>query len=166
MTEPVKEGPGEAYDRALQLSLYETIANRRATYDTMLWQAPVLSLTAQAFLFTIALGAGNARLPRFLAGTLALITALGSMQLMAKQRFHEQVDSRLLSLHEERTGLAHMVGTPMHGQMEQRVTAAGLVRPWYAKPSSYKLWMAILASFAIAATVVVLLAWLHPQVLE
>jgi hypothetical protein len=154
MTELSREEPDPSHEHALRLSLYETVASRRATYDTMLWQAPVLSLTAQAFLFTIALGAGNSRLSRLLAGALALVTALGSMQLMAKQRFHEQVDSRLLALHEERTGLAQLIGTPMHGQMDQRVTAAGLVRPWYAKPSSYRLWMAILAAFAVVASAV------------
>jgi hypothetical protein len=166
MSERLREDPDPSHEHALRLSLYETIASRRATYDTMLWQAPVLSLTAQAFLFTIALGEGSSRLARLLAGALALITALGSMQLMGKQRFHEQVDSQLLALHERTTGLADVIGTPMHGPMNERVTAAGLVRPWYAKPSSYKLWMIILASFAVAAFVVILVTWLHPQLLQ
>jgi hypothetical protein len=126
MSEMPKEEPDLSHEHALELSLYETIANRRATYDTMLWQAPVLSLTAQAFLFTIALGPGNSRLSRLLAGALALITALGSMQLMAKQRIHEKIDNHLLALHEERTGLAQLTGTPMHGDMDQRIAAAGL----------------------------------------
>ena len=42
-----------------QLFAYEMLAERRNQQDSMLWQAPALALTAQAFLLTIALG-GNA----------------------------------------------------------------------------------------------------------
>jgi hypothetical protein len=42
-----------------QLFAYEMLAERRNQQDFMLWQAPALALTAQAFLLTIALG-GNA----------------------------------------------------------------------------------------------------------
>jgi hypothetical protein len=50
MSDRLNEDPDPSHEQALRLSLYETIAGRRAAYDTMLWQAPVLSLTAQAFL--------------------------------------------------------------------------------------------------------------------
>ena len=50
--------------------VYEVIAGRRNTYDGLLWQMPMLGLTAQAFLFTIALGSGG----RFARITASLLT--------------------------------------------------------------------------------------------
>lgn len=37
---------------------YQIISNRRISQDELMWQVPALSFTAQAFLFTIALGSG------------------------------------------------------------------------------------------------------------
>ncbi|MFD7848090.1 hypothetical protein ACFV4K_34875 [Nocardia sp. NPDC059764] len=39
--------------------LYFAVADRHLQYENLLWQVPALSLTAQAFLFGIAMGAGN-----------------------------------------------------------------------------------------------------------
>ncbi|MER6612681.1 hypothetical protein [Streptomyces xantholiticus] len=36
--------------------VYQAVAARRMQWDALLWQVPALSLTAQAFLFTITLG--------------------------------------------------------------------------------------------------------------
>ena len=44
---------------AISEDQYDLLAARRTSYDEMMWQAPALSLTAQAFLFTIALGPGS-----------------------------------------------------------------------------------------------------------
>jgi hypothetical protein len=54
----------------------------------MLWQTLVISLTAQAFLFTIALGNVD-HLGRFIASLLTVIAALASAQLFAKHRYFE-----------------------------------------------------------------------------
>jgi hypothetical protein len=79
------EGSDNAADGKLarQLFAYEMLAARRNQQDSMLWQAPALALTAQAFLLTIALG-GNAAsvFARALAAGLGLVVACMSMQLM------------------------------------------------------------------------------------
>lgn len=74
---------------------YQLLAVRRQNYDSMLWQTPVISLTAQAFLFTIALSNGD-KPARFIASLLAFITALASAQLLAKHRYFEIYYSKLL----------------------------------------------------------------------
>jgi hypothetical protein len=43
---------------------YQVIGSRRQQFDNLLWQVPILSLTGQAFLFTIALTAGNSEFAR------------------------------------------------------------------------------------------------------
>jgi hypothetical protein len=42
--------------REEMLVMYQVVAARRQNFDSMLWQVPALSLTAQAFLLVIALG--------------------------------------------------------------------------------------------------------------
>jgi hypothetical protein len=56
------ESPGKTTSEpteAAVLAEYAAIAARRTQWDSLLWQVPTLSLTAQAFLFTIALTQGN-----------------------------------------------------------------------------------------------------------
>jgi hypothetical protein len=67
---------------------YQIAAARRQHYDNLLWQTPVISMTAQAFLFTIALGNGEP-FERSIASFLACVVALASIHLMAKHRFFE-----------------------------------------------------------------------------
>lgn len=49
-----------------EASQYGIVAARRDSFNELLWQTPVVSLTAQAFLFTIALGQMSARTRRHL----------------------------------------------------------------------------------------------------
>jgi hypothetical protein len=123
---------------------YDVVASRRVATDGMLWQTPVLSLTAQAFLFTIALGPGSSAGARIIAATLALVASLASIQLMAKHRFHEERDSGLLREYEDaKPGFQAIHGPPANAK-----------RAWYLF-SSYRLWLVMLAVFAIAAVVVI-----------
>jgi hypothetical protein len=124
---------------------YSLLANRRQTFDALLWQTPVLSLTAQAFLFTIALSAGNKPFARFIAATLALIVALASLQLMAKHRYHEESCSKLLQFYEGKNHLH-----PVHSS---RMSDSD---PRYIRWSSYVIWIGALWAFVIAATLVLL----------
>lgn len=67
------------------LSAYGT---QFGSYTTLLWQVPALSLTAQSFLMTIALGSGNTSLARLIASLLSAIVAWASFALMHDQRGH------------------------------------------------------------------------------
>ena len=69
--------------------MYQVVAARRQNFDSMLWQVPALSLTAQAFLLVIALGSGSGHLARIAAGLLSAVTALMSVQLLLRRRLHE-----------------------------------------------------------------------------
>ena len=80
--------------------VYEVVAQRRLQWDNLVWQVPVVGLTAQAFLFTIALSTGNSQFARATAAFLALVAALLSMQLMARQRQSELTDAHWLNAYE------------------------------------------------------------------
>lgn len=125
---------------------YPIVASRRQTYDTMLWQTPVLSLTAQAFLLTIALGANIYPGARILAALLSLVAALASIQLLEKHRHFERGDSEFLNKFEvlyQKNGFALI-----HGP--DRVVK----RSWIAKFSSFKIWRRLLFVFAISAFII------------
>jgi len=114
----------------------------------MLWQVPSLGLTAQAFLLTISLSPGTGALARVASSALAALAALMSMQLMAKHRHHELVDSRLLESIEIRLEFP----IAPHAHPTERATAAAVevVAPggWWTKLSSYRVWMTGLSAFA------------------
>ena len=110
--------------------LYQAVVSRRISYDTMLWQTPVLSLTAQAFLLTIAFGAGSESLARIVTGALALVTALASVQLISKHRAHEEADSEWLQAYE----VKHF-GLTVHRQERPYLKLRGMTY-W----SSFHIW--------------------------
>jgi hypothetical protein len=58
------------------ISLLGVYASQYASYTALMWQVPALSLTAQAFLLTLALGHANGTSPK-LSGRRFPPTALG-----------------------------------------------------------------------------------------
>ncbi|MCI0563966.1 MAG: NUDIX domain-containing protein, partial [Nitrososphaera sp.] len=58
---------------------YGVLNARRDSFNNLLWQTPALSLTAQAFLFTIILSTDSAPTDRMVASLLAFITAVVSV---------------------------------------------------------------------------------------
>lgn len=86
----------------IELAQYDLVAQRRNTTNALLWQSPGLSLTAQAFLFLIALDANAETASRAVAAGLALVVALASVQLLLKHRAYEGDDAEWLSQFERR----------------------------------------------------------------
>jgi hypothetical protein len=60
---------------------YAAVAARRTQFDQLVWQVPVLSLTAQAFLFSIALSPDGTRTTRIIASLLSLVMTLSLLLL-------------------------------------------------------------------------------------
>ena len=100
--------------------VYQTVASRRVAYDSMMWQTPALGLTAQAFLLTLALEATSRSLVRFIAASLSLVLSLITMQLMAKHRLFEVLDSKLLARFEDKLGISDWLEVHPHGPKESR----------------------------------------------
>ncbi len=126
---------------------YNVLAARRVATNGLLWQSPALSLTAQAFLFTIALDSGTVVGARLIAAFLALVASLVSMQLMAKNRYFEKRDSGMLEEYEKAKQKDSF--QIIHGPPDYSKAA------WYEKIKSYHLWLFMLAAFGTAAFVVI-----------
>jgi hypothetical protein len=139
------------------LASYAAVAQRRVHYDALMWQVPALGLTAQAFLLTIALGHDSGRLSRILASSVAAVVSVLTMQLMAKHRWHERVDSQWLEKFERRHGL-DVVHQSRH-TLARELNLGGPGGP--ARWRSYRLWqvaIGLLGVVGIGCTILALFA--------
>lgn len=59
--EQIDNDGSQAATEATTVAMYQVVTGRRQAIDTMMWQVPSLSLTAQAFLLTISLGSDSSR---------------------------------------------------------------------------------------------------------
>lgn len=137
---------------------YAALSARRYGYDAMLWQTPALAVTAQAFLLTIALGKDSSATARLISSALSFILSLMSVQLMAKHRQNESLDSFMLERFEDRIGLSAYLKARPHGRPASRVHADDKGKPgltlstnWFWRQSSYKLWLTGLGLFGVAS---------------
>lgn len=117
---------------------YQALNARRDIFNNLVWQTPVISLTAQAFLFTVILSKDMTELGRIIASILALISSLGSLHLLAKHRFMETQHAMLLHAYED----AHSWYAA-----NRKLRAAN----WSVRFSSYWIWRGVLWAFFIAA---------------
>lgn len=130
---------------------YESVVGDRQAYDSSVWQAPVLSLTAQAFLLTISLAGDTAQIARILSSVLSVLVAFASTQLLSKHREAEVRSSLLLERFEEATeGFAAIHTKWQTGR-------------WFVSLSSYKIWRATLVAFGLVSLVSLVLAIACPN---
>ena len=119
---------------------------RRTQFDQLVWQVPVLSLTAQAFLFSIALSHDAARTARVIASVLSLLMTVLSLHLMAKPR------------------QAAMHGRAWSDYRNSIDPKIGLSR-FFSQFRGFQVWSWGLAMFGVAALVVLLLTAIRPDLL-
>jgi len=117
---------------------YQILNSRRDSFNNLVWQTPVLSLTAQAFLFTIILADGTPQMGRVIAAILSFFAALMSLHLLYKHRFMEKNIAKTLHTYENIKNwysINRKIMTPN----------------WLLSQSSYKLWMILLGIFLAAS---------------
>lgn len=164
MTNPGSAGgpvPGiGSLARADDIVVYQAVAARRMQWDALLWQVPALSLTAQAFLFTIALGPDSSRYARIIASALAIVMSVLSLYLMARHRQAEITDAHWLADYEQRC-FGHQVHGPTWAQRRNQTPTVS----WLTRYRAFSVWMTGLSAFGIAALTTLMLALFTPTVL-
>jgi hypothetical protein len=138
--------------------IFQAVAARQLHYNSQTWQVPVLSLTAQAFLFSISLDSSSTRAARLVASLLTLTTTAASMQLMARHRNGDIHDAHWLAAFERKhLGDSWVVHGPTFRQSRDEHVGGG---PLARMGTSFVWWMAALALFGVAAlaTIVIELA--------
>lgn len=146
-------------------AVYQAVVSRRLQWDNLLWQVPILSLTAQAFLFTIALGPDTSQVARTIAASLSIVITGLSVTLMARHRQAELGDARWLEEFEDsmsedlRVHGAHFVG------IRDKVLVPSKQRLYVPLVRGYITWTAGLLLFGITAILVIFLTWAYPSLL-
>jgi hypothetical protein len=147
---------------------YAAVAARRAHFDQLLWQVPVISLAAQAFLFSIALSPETARTSKIIASFLSVVMTFLSLHLMVKHRQAEVADSQWLEAYEkEFPSPAGVPEWPMHGptwaayrnSIDPQIGGIGVL----ARLGGFRTWMWGISGFGIAAIIVLILAIVMPR---
>jgi colanic acid biosynthesis protein WcaH len=136
---------------------YRVLNARRDSFNQLVWRTPVLSLTAQAFLFTIALNPLVSPIARTMSASLAFITAIASAQLLLKHRFNEREHAVILEEFERQRGInpINQKITPDSTLKESKCTWDYL-RTWIEGIPSYKIWFVLLLIFALFALIILI----------
>jgi hypothetical protein len=143
-------------------TMYAVVAARRSQFDSLLWQVPVLSLTAQAFLFTIALDPDTTRFARTIASLLSLVVTFLTVQLLTRHRQAEITDAHILQSWEISAEVVTVHGTAWRDRRKEESADAGLFNPLADFPG-YKTWATGLSLFGLAALAVLLVTWVQPS---
>ena len=145
--------------------MYSAVAARRTQFDNLMWQVPILSITAQAFLFTVSLGADTSQVARIISSSLSLIVTLLTLQLFVRHRQSEITDAHWLEDQEDR-----LAGTAFHGRSWQsaRNSVDPDARPFgvLARVGGYRTWSIGLCVFGLASLLILILSVLAPSVLS
>jgi hypothetical protein len=149
-------------------ALYTALASRRASFDQMAWQVPIISFTAQAFLLTTALGPDSSSTARYFAAGLSFVVSALSMLLMARHRQADNADAMLLSKLEKHR--AHGVPLRLHGNPWRRRRNNAPIAPntplqAFRHTPVFLVWEAGLFLFALAALAIVILTICVPDLL-
>jgi hypothetical protein len=140
-----------------EITAYEALSARCISHNELMWQTPVLAMTAIAFLLTIALG-GEDDWKRALAAGLSATIAAISAQLMAKHSSSQLADSEALSRIETRRNMVPVHARPTHGAVIFRFRDPV---PWLAQWRSRMWWFFSLIAFALVSLVIFVLAVFH-----
>jgi hypothetical protein len=122
----------------------------------LLWQVPALSLTAQAFLLTLALSHDNGNLAKVIASVLSMLIALASGRLMHDQRGHAINHGELaLRVSRELRPLAPQLGVlNVEDAKPSRTDAETVWVGW--DHLIYGVWITTLSLFAVVDAIVLI----------
>lgn len=146
--------------------MYQVVAARRQQWDQLVWQVPILSLTGQAFLFTISLGSTSSTTARVIAALLSLVMVVISIELMSRHRQAEIMDAHWLEAYEKdhfnEGGDERYVVHGLTYRVKRNSTPSGPL----GRLPGYWTWVTGLTLFGFAAVAVFAIAVLKPELLR
>lgn len=148
---------------------YGALAARQSSQNEMMWQTPVLAMTAMAFLLIIALQREAATWSRVVAAFLAGTVALISLQLMARHSKLSREDEDMLYEIQRELGIRPIYrrGSPVPnrrlGFQEFRTAPFRSFIDSIARYRSRVLWLQAMLLFAAASFVIGLVILLIPS---
>jgi len=158
-----------------QLFQTQLVATRRLQWDLLLWQAPTLALTGQAFLFSIALGGGRSQFSKIVAASLLVLISLSSLHTLSGHRLSELTDSQIIQKFEEDNGLPRMFGVAWRDRRKELVLAQRQL-PWrrvlidrcvahVMRVRSITVWFLTMSAMLAVSCLVLIVACVAPRLL-
>jgi len=146
--------------------IYSAVASRRNQFDALAWQVPLISFTAQAFLFLIALSPDSSQVARTIAGSLSVLIATLSILLLARHRQGEIADAEWLErVESSMKAELHVHGDPWRKRREAVLPGRGLFSG-IPLLNAYAVWVCGLWLIGATAGFVVVLTWTAPELLS
>jgi len=157
---------GGKYETPELIDLLTVYATQFGSYNTLLWQVPALSLTAQAFLMTIALSPDSNKTARLITSALSIIIAVASTHLMHDQRGHAINHGEVARRLAKQLELAdHLDGNFELNDAKPEKTNGEDV--WRAVDHGiYAIWKGCMWLFFIADILIILIAVFRPSLLN
>lgn len=144
--------------------VYSAVASRRLQWDSLLWQVPVLSLTAQAFLYATVFGPDSSTFGRLASAALSIVITLMSITLMARHRQAEITDARWLESVELRwPGEYRQHGRPWRARRNEEAVDAGWLDKVVPTWPAYKVWTVGLGCFGLISVAAIIAALVQPS---
>jgi hypothetical protein len=133
---------------------YEILNTRRDNYNNLIWNTPMLSLTALSFLFTIMFSNKIDSHELLLLSILSFTVSIFSMQLLMKYRFYEEDIAKILQKYEEQKkdedGFG-VISKKIKCKRKKKRKIFSKLRFFIIKLSSYKLFLFLLGLFALSS---------------
>jgi hypothetical protein len=120
---------------------YSLLNTRRDSYNNLLWNTPIISLTALSFLFTIIFSPNAEKIDSLIISILAFFVSIFSMQLLSKHRFYEKKIAEILSNNEKKN-------KETLGAINKKLINRANI---FTKKSSYMLCLVLLLCFALSS---------------
>lgn len=143
-------------------TVYAAVAARRTQFDDLVWQVPVVSLTAQAFLFTISLASDTSQFARTVSCCLSIVVTFLTLHLFTRHRQAEITDAHWLEAIEAGTAIPGA-----HGQALRRARALESGDAWIfsrlSRLPGYRTWSVGLSIFGVAAALILIVTWVAPS---
>ena len=140
------------------LLVYEMLSHRFLSLNSLMWQVPVLALTAQAFLLTISLSPGVTVLARCLSSGLGMLISALCLQLMMRHRY---------LAHSDRLKLETLENCVLNVPTEARVNGKPADADRFLdRQPSHVWWQIGMLLFLLVSAAVFVIALASPQLLS
>lgn len=140
--------------------VYSALAARRSQFDSLLWQAPALGLTAQAFLMVIVLDQNANHWSKSVSCILSIILTLMTIQLMTRTRQAEITDAHWLKDLEKELPEAYRIHGPAWRERRNLQSPDAGWLSFFAGFPGYYTWVIGIALFGFASLSTLALEWI------
>ena len=136
---------------------YRLVCARRNVSAQLIWQAPILACTAQAFLLAPAFNPGIERGICVVLAAFSFALGVASIQLLARHQRLDEIDRERLAQFEDEHAAAGYA--PVHAPPKFGIGPLD----WLACVNSFRVWIAILAGFCLLALFAAFSAATRPE---